>query len=116
VVALQRAADVVYTSSIADGMNLVPLQAAIAQSQLPEHERAVIITGRDAGVASVFAGFEKDGLVPVDPLDIGAMSDALKEAISGRPGRISDRLVSAVMANDARNWAARFLGALDAAC
>ena len=116
VVALQRAADVVYTSSLADGMNLVPLQAAVAQSQLPEEQRAVIITGRDAGVASVFAGFEKDGLVPVDPLDIGAMSHALNEAISGRPGRVSDRLVSAVMANDARNWAARFLGDLDATC
>ncbi|MGH2634337.1 MAG: trehalose-6-phosphate synthase, partial [Tepidiformaceae bacterium] len=93
VVALQRAADVVYTSSLADGMNLVPLQAAIAQSQLPADERAVIITGRDAGVANVFAGFEKDGLVPVDPLDIGAMSHALSEAIAGRPGRVSERLV-----------------------
>jgi len=116
VVALQRAADVVYTSSLADGMNLVPLQAAIAQSQLPNEQRAVIITGRDAGVASVFAGFEKDGLVPVDPLDIGAMSHALSEAIAGRPGRVSERLVSAVMANDSRSWAARFLGDLDAAC
>lgn len=116
VVALQRAADVVYTSSLADGMNLVPLQATIAQSQLPAEERAVIITGRDAGVASVFAGFEKDGLVAVDPLDIDAMSHALNEALAGRPGRVSERLVTAVMANDSRAWATRFLGDLDASC
>lgn len=118
VVAVQQAADVVFTSSLADGMNLVPLQTVIAQAKRPQPERGVIITGRDAGVARAYAGYEKDGLVPVDPLDPAAMATALAEALAGRPGRISDRLVAAVRENDARAWAARFLGDLQglAAC
>jgi trehalose 6-phosphate synthase len=113
VVALQREADVVFTSSLADGLNLVPLQTAISQSERPPAERGVIITGRDAGVSQAFAGFETDGLVPVDPLDKEAMAAALEAALKGEPGRISDRLVAAVYANDARHWAASFLGDLE---
>ncbi len=116
VVALQREAAVVFTSSLADGMNLVPLQAVIAQAHLQPGARGVIITGRDAGVANAYAGFEKDGLVPVDPLDTDAMFSTLRDALSGRPGRVSDRLVEAVAANDARTWAARFLEDLSATC
>lgn len=117
VVALQRDADVVFTSSLADGLNLVPLQAAMAQSGRPPGERAVIISGRDAGVSHAFAGYERDGLVPVNPLDIGAMTAALAAALLGEPGRVSDRLVVAVRANDARHWAASFLRDLeDGAC
>jgi trehalose-6-phosphate synthase len=113
VVALQREADVVFTSSLADGLNLVPLQAAIAQSERPRTARGVIIAGRDAGVSQAFAGFEKDGLVPVDPLDKEAMAAALGAALRGEPGRISDRLIAAVHANDARRWATSFLADLE---
>ena len=113
VVALQREADVVFTSSLADGLNIVPLQTALAQSGRAPDERAVIITGRDAGVSHAFAGYERDGLVPVDPLDVEAMTDALAGALRGQPGRVSDRLVLAVRANDARHWAGTFLRDLE---
>lgn len=116
VVALQREADVVFTSSLADGQNLVPLQAAIAQSIRPADERAVMITGRDAGVASAYAGFDADGLVAVDPLDEDQMVRALTAALDGRPGRISDRLIAEVRARDALAWATRFLADLEDAC
>ncbi len=116
VVAVMREADVVFTSSLADGQNLVPLQAAIAQSVRPARERGVIITGRDAGVASAYAGFEADGLAVVDPLDEGQMVRALGEALKARPGRISDRLIAEVRARDALAWATRFLKDLEDAC
>jgi len=116
VVALQRRADVVFTSSLADGLNLVPIQAAIAQSLKPGNERAVILTGRDAGVAHAFAGFERDGLVPVNPLDAQAMTAALLDALHGLPGRVSDRLVAAIRQNDAFAWATRFLTDLERTC
>ena len=116
VVALQRRADVVFTSSLADGLNLVPIQAAIAQSLKPNSERAVVITGRDAGVADAFAGFELDGLVPVDPLDPEAMTAVLVNALHGFPGRVSDRFVAAIRNNDALAWATRFLTDLERTC
>ncbi|MBI2766830.1 MAG: trehalose-6-phosphate synthase [Chloroflexi bacterium] len=113
VVALQRDADVVFTSSLADGMNLVPLQAAVAQSLRAPGERATIITGKDAGVASAYAGFEEDGLVSVDPLDPRAMEETLLAAIAGELPRVSDRLIAAVREHDARAWATSFLGDLE---
>jgi trehalose 6-phosphate synthase len=116
VVALQRDADVVFTSSLSDGQNLVPLQAAIAQSVRPEDERAVIITGRDAGAASTFAGFEADGLVAVDPLDRAEMQAVLRAALHGRPARVSDRFITAIRERDALSWATSFLDALEATC
>ena len=116
VVALQREADVMFTSSLADGMNLVPLQTAVAQSLRPPARRAVIISGRDAGVASAFAGFEADGLVAVDPLDPDQMVRTLREALAGRPGRVTDRLIDAVRLHDARAWATQFLADLEQTC
>jgi trehalose 6-phosphate synthase len=113
VVALQREADVVFTSSLADGMNIVPLQAVAAQSLRPSKRRAVIITGRDAGVASAFPDYAGDGLVPVDPLDPGQMTAVLGEALAGRPARISDRLIEDVRRRDALAWATRFLTDLE---
>jgi trehalose 6-phosphate synthase len=114
VVALLRDADVVCTSSLADGMNLVPLQAAIAQSLRPVGRRAVIISGRDAGVAATYPGRAADGLVAVNPFDTHAFASVLRDALAGRPGRISDALVAAVAANDARAWASGFLADLRA--
>ncbi len=114
VVAMQREADVVFTSSLADGMNLVPLQAAVAQAKRSPGHRAVVIAGRDAGVSQALPGYEKDGLVPVDPLDAVAMADALREALAGRPGRISDRFVDHVFQHDARAWGTAFLSDLGA--
>ena len=116
VVALQREADVVFTSSLADGQNLVPLQAAVAQSLRPPGERAVLITGRDAGVASTFAQFAEEGLVAVEPLDHEAMTDALVAALEGGPGRVSDRFIEDVRRNDALAWATRFLAAMEEEC
>ncbi len=116
VVALQREADVVFTSSLADGMNLVPLQAAIAQSRRPVDDRGVIIVGRDAGVASVYAGFAGDGLAVVDPLDAAAMEQTLLDALQGRPGRISGRWIDAIRNHDAHTWATAFLSRLEGTC
>lgn len=116
VIGLQRRANVVFTSSLADGLNLVPIQAAVAQSLKPDGERAVIITGRDAGVAKAFAGFESEGLAPVDPLDPEAMTAALLDALHGRPGRVSDRLVTKIRENGALAWATRFLTDLEHTC
>lgn len=116
VVALQREANVVFTSSLADGQNLVPLQAAVAQSLRPPSERAVIITGQDAGAAITFAEFANEGLVPVDPLDTDAMVEVLCEALAGRPGRVSDRFVEEVRRRDALSWATGFLESLEERC
>ncbi len=115
VLALLREADVVFTASLADGMNLVPLQAAVAQSSRPAAERGVVLAGRDAGVSSAYAGFEEDGLVPFDPLKPEGATRVLLDALKGRPGRISDRLVAAVREHDAHAWGRNFLGALDGA-
>lgn len=113
VLALQREADVVFTSSLADGMNLVALQAVAAQSLRPPERRGVIIAGRDAGVASTYAGFAADGLVTIDPLDPDAMTETLSVAVAGRFPPVSDRLVAAVRAHSARSWATGFLGDLE---
>ena len=115
VLALLREATVVFTASLADGMNLVPLQAAIAQASRPAAERGVVLAGRDAGVSSAYADFDGDGLVPFDPLNAGDATRALLDAIEGRPGRISDRLVAAVRERDAHAWGRTFLAALDGA-
>jgi len=116
VVALQREADVVFTSSLADGQNLVPLQAAIAQSLRRAEERGVVVTGRDAGVAHTLSGFERDGLAVVDPLDPGAMRETLVRALRGEPGRISERFVGEVRRRDALAWATGFIEALEETC
>ena len=110
VVAVLRDADIVCTSSIADGMNLVPLQAAIAQSVKLPGERGVITMGRDTGAASAYAGFEDDGLVTIDPFDTAGFSRALAAAIGGKTPAVSDRLAAAVGRHDARSWGSRFLG------
>jgi trehalose-6-phosphate synthase len=112
VVALLRDAQVVCTSSLADGMNLVPMQAAIAQGVRPRGERGVITTGRDAGAAAVYAHCEDDGLIAVDPFDTPAFAKALRQALEGRPGRVSDGLIERVRAGDARRWGSSFLGDL----
>jgi trehalose-6-phosphate synthase len=113
VIALQREANVIFTSSLADGMNLVPLQAAVAQSVRPAAERAVLIAGRDAGVASAYSEFIGAGLVAVDPLDADALLKALCDAVDGRPARISDAFVQAVRERDAARWANGFLTDLE---
>ncbi len=115
VLALLREADVVFTSSLADGMNLVALQAVIAQAPRPPAERGLVLAGRDAGVAAAYADFAKDGLAPLDPLDPEAARRALLEALAGRPGRISERLIAAVRERDAHAWGRTFLAALEAA-
>ena len=115
-VALQRDADVVFTSSLADGQNLVPLQAAIAQSVRPAAERGVVVAGRDAGASSTFAGFEADGLVAVDPLDGEAMLTTLLNSLEGKPGRVSERFIEEVRRKDALAWASGFIAALEETC
>ncbi|MEJ5220858.1 MAG: hypothetical protein WHT63_02495, partial [Tepidiforma sp.] len=116
VVALQRDADVVFTSSLADGMNLVPLQAAIAQSLRPAEERAVVLAGVDAGVTKVYGGDGRDGLRAVDPLDQQSLLEGLTEGLEGRPARISDRFIALVRERDARSWGERFLDDLEGTC
>ncbi len=113
VLGLLGAADVVCTSSLADGMNLVPLQAAAVQSLWPEGERAVTLTGKDAGVASAFAGYERDGLVPLDPLNHDAFESTLRDAVERKLPGMSDRFIDAVRASDATGWGRRYLEALE---
>jgi trehalose 6-phosphate synthase len=108
VLALLREAAVVFTPSLADGMNLVPLQAVIAQSLRPAPGRGVILTGRGAGAAEVYGSID-DGLVVVDPLQPREMCEALIEALAGRPARIGDGLIAAVRNWSARRWATRYL-------
>ena len=78
--------------------------------------RAVILTGRDAGVASTFAEFASEGLVAVDPLDVPGMAEALCDALAGRPGRVSDRFIQEIRRRDAQAWATGFLAALEGPC
>ncbi len=113
VVALLRAADVVLSPSLADGMNLVPLQAVIAQAANEGPKRATVLVGRDAGAASVYPGREAEGFVPVDPLRTEQFAADLLAALEGRPGRVSDQLIEDVRRNDARSWAHRFLTRLE---
>jgi hypothetical protein len=44
------------------------------------------------------------------------MLATLKEAIAGRPGRVSDRLIAEVRRHDAKAWATAFLTDLEGAC
>jgi trehalose 6-phosphate synthase len=115
VVALQREADVVFTSSLADGMNLVPLQSAVAQSLRPESKRAVIIVGRDAGFAHAFGAKDgkADGFATVDALDSESMRTTFAAALEGEPGRVTDSLIARIREGDAKAWATRFLSDLE---
>jgi trehalose-6-phosphate synthase len=96
-------------------MNLVPLQAAAAQSLRPEEARGAIIVGRDAGFANTYETFAGTGFTAVNPLNPEAMDRALAAAISGQACRISDELVAAVRARGAREWATTFLADLEGA-
>jgi trehalose-6-phosphate synthase len=116
VVTLQRDADVVFTSSLADGMNLVPLQAAIAQSLRPAAERAVVLAGVDAGVSRVYGGDGREGLRAVDPLVQSSLVEGLVEGLAGQPARLSDRFIARVREHDARSWGERFLTDLEGTC
>jgi trehalose 6-phosphate synthase len=116
VVTLQRDADVVFTSSLADGMNLVPLQAAIAQSLRPAAERAVVLAGVDAGVSRVYGGDGREGLRAVDPLVQSSLVEGLVEGLAGQPARLSDRFIARVREHDAQSWGERFLTDLEGTC
>jgi trehalose-6-phosphate synthase len=116
VVSLQRDADVVFTSSLADGMNLVPLQAAVAQSLRPAEGRAVVLAGVDAGVSKVYGGDGSRGLRAVDPLDQESLVRGLVEGLAGKPARISDGFIAEVCRRDARSWGERFLADLEESC
>lgn len=114
VVAVLRSADVVVAPSLADGMNLVPLQAVLAQAVRPPAERGALVVGRETGAAALYGErFAGRGLLLVDPLDERGFSDALARALAGGAGRIGDDFVAAVRGNDARSWARRYLARLE---
>ena len=114
VITLLSSADVVFTSSLADGMNLVPLQAVLAQSERGSGLRGAILAGRDAGVSSAYRQFVGDGLLTIEPTDIAGTAAALSRALAGGAGRISDEFVAAVQHHSARHWADRFFDELEA--
>lgn len=116
VVGLLLAADVVFTSSLADGMNLVPLQAAVVQALRPGGQRATVICGRGAGAAEAYSQYQHDGLVIVDALDPHGMRDALIDAVDGKAPRVSDRLIAAIQGRDARHWGTQYLNDLLGDC
>jgi hypothetical protein len=94
-------------------MNLVPLQAAIAQEG--RRPRGVAISGANAGVALTYERFAGDGLAVVDPLDIDGTADTLVAAVQGRLPGMSDAFVKTVAAWDSSHWAAGFMAALEEA-
>ncbi|MCA9829058.1 MAG: trehalose-6-phosphate synthase [Dehalococcoidia bacterium] len=112
VVALLARADVVFTSSLADGMNLVPLQAVVAQAG--RVRRGVAIAGRDAGVSIAYPSDGSEGLIAVDPLETWATADVLRLATGGRLPGMSDRLVVDVRTHDSARWAESFMSELEA--
>ncbi len=114
VVVLERRADVLFASSLADGLNLVPLQTAIAQEGRPRAERAALIAGRDSGVVAAFGRDPEDGITSVDPLDPAAMLDVLTRGVRGQLPRVSDRLIREIRRRSAHAWASDFLDALEA--
>ncbi|MGK2964003.1 MAG: trehalose-6-phosphate synthase [Tepidiformaceae bacterium] len=116
VIALMRDADVVFTSSLSDGMNLVPLQAAAIQALAPEGRRATILCGRGAGVAETYRDCEGEGLLIVDPFDTHGMRNALMDAVAGRASRVSDLFIARIRERDAKHWATRYLNELMGEC
>ena len=114
VMTLLALADVVFISSLADGMNLVPLQAVLCQSRKHAHLRGCILAGRDVGVSSTYSEFVGSGLMTIEPTDIQATAAALGHAIAGGAGRMSDEFVAGVRAHSAGHWAARFIAELEA--
>ena len=111
VVALLARADVVFTSSLADGMNLVPLQAAVAQAS--RNRRGVAIAGRDAGVSLAYPSDGSEGLIAVDPFEAWATADTLRLAVGGRIPGMSDQLVNDVRTHDSAKWAESFMSDLE---
>ncbi|MGD9934001.1 MAG: trehalose-6-phosphate synthase [Dehalococcoidia bacterium] len=111
VVALLARADVVFTSSLADGMNLVPLQAAVAQAS--RIRRGVAIAGREAGVSLAYPSDGSEGLIAVDPLEAWATADTLRLAVAGRIPGMSDQLVHDVRTHDSAKWAESFMSDLE---
>jgi hypothetical protein len=97
-------------------MNLVPLQAAVAQSLRPAEGRAVVLAGVDAGVSKVYGGDGSRGLRAVDPLDQESLVRGLVEGLAGKPARISDGFIAEVCRRDARSWGERFLADLEESC
>ena len=112
VASLLSEADVIFTSSLSDGMNLVPLQGVIAHTCRPDAKRGVIIAGQDTGAVRTYREFAHDGLRPVDPLSPDDMDAALRESLDNSSPRVSDRFGLAVRALDAHHWAQRFLAEL----
>lgn len=111
VVALLARADVLFTSSLADGMNLVPMQAAVAQAG--RHRRGVAIAGQDAGVSLTYRSDGTEGLIAVDPLEAWATADTLRLATDGRLPGMSDRLVTEMGNHDSARWAESFMSELE---
>lgn len=110
---IMRDADVVLTTSLSDGLNLVPLQTAAAQSLLPPERRHLAVAGKNTGIARSLERFAEGGhgFVTVDPLDPPGAAQRLAQSLRADE-RISDALVDYVREHDVHHWSASFLTTL----
>lgn len=107
---IMRDADVILTTSLADGLNIVPLQTAAAQSLLPAERRHLAVAGKNTGIARALESFAEGGhgFVTVDPLDPPGAARRLAQSL--RSGEhISDELVDYIREHDVHHWSASFL-------
>jgi len=105
-VALYLATDVMVVTPLRDGMNLVAKEFVAAR----RGRNGVLVLSEFAGAADEFA----DAVI-VNPHDPRALVAALDTAVSMPPGEASGRmrqLYDALVANDARFWAASFIARL----
>jgi trehalose-6-phosphate synthase len=111
---IMRDADVVLTTSLSDGLNIVPLQTIAAQSLLPAERRHLAVAGKNTGIGRALERFAEGGhgFATVDPLDPPGAARRLAQSLRADE-RISDALVDYVREHDVHHWSASFLAALN---
>ncbi|MFP3907705.1 MAG: trehalose-6-phosphate synthase [Acidimicrobiales bacterium] len=105
-IAMYRAADVMLVTPFRDGMNLVAKEYVASRYDLT----GVLVLSEFAGAATEL----RDALL-VNPYDIDGLKTAIAQAVAMEPTEARARLEpmrAAVLANDAVDWARRFLADL----
>jgi trehalose 6-phosphate synthase/phosphatase len=102
-VAHYQASDVAILTPLRDGMNLVAKEFVASHPA----DDAVLILSEFAGAAEELT----DALL-VNPYDIDAVAEALKQALEMSPDERASRMRAKVHANNLEHWSDSFLGAL----